>query len=147
MEVLLPLIKENELDCETYSRLRKSVGWNVLCDEQNKTAIANSFCSIVVYCNDIAVGMGRAVGDGTYFMIVDVVVDPEFQGNGFGSMIIERILDKIEASLPLGGRASVQLISEIGKEGFYLKHGFKLIPHEFCGPALRKVMYKSEQAT
>lgn len=137
------LIKENELDCDTYERLRKAVGWNVLGRKQNEAAIANSFYSVVVHCNDIAVGMGRVVGDGTYFMIVDVVVDPEFQGNGIGASIIEKILEYIETNLPKGGRASIQLISEVGKEGFYLKEGFKLIPHEFCGPALRKVMHKS----
>ncbi len=32
--------------------------------------------------------------------------------------------------MPIGGRASIQLISEVGKEDFYLKQGFKLIPHD-----------------
>lgn len=42
----------------------------------------------------------------------------------------------------VGSRVSVQLISEPDKEQFYIKQGFKLIPHEYCGPALRKVIYK-----
>ncbi|MCJ7965622.1 MAG: hypothetical protein UDT09_07835 [Eubacterium sp.] len=41
-----------------------------------------------------------------------------------------------------GSRVSVQLLSEIGKEQFYVKQGFKIVPHEYCGPALRKIIYK-----
>ena len=35
-----------------------------------------------------------------------------------------------------------QLISEKGKEEFYIKKGFKRIPHEFCGSGMRKVIRK-----
>ena len=41
-----------------------------------------------------------------------------------------------------GSRISVQLLAEVGKEHFYIKQGFKLVPHEYCGPALRKIIYK-----
>jgi hypothetical protein len=41
-----------------------------------------------------------------------------------------------------GSRVSVQLLAEVGKEQFYIKQGFKLVPHEYCGPALRKILYK-----
>ena len=43
---------------------------------------------------------------------------------------------------PVGGRSSIQLIAEKGKESFYEKLGFKSIPHEFCGSAMRKVIRK-----
>ena len=52
------------------------------------------------------------------------------------------MLDYIGNSTYEGSRVSVQLISEVGKEEFYIKQGFKLIPHEFCGSALRKIIYK-----
>lgn len=58
------------------------------------------------------------------------------------SAIIKSMLDYIGNSTYEGSRVSVQLISEVGKEEFYIKQGFKLIPHEFCGPALRKIIYK-----
>lgn len=44
----------------------------------------------------------------------------------------------------IGGRVSIQLIAEKGKEGFYEKMGFKKIPHENCGSGMRKVIYNSE---
>ena len=43
---------------------------------------------------------------------------------------------------PDGGRASVQLIAEKEKENFYIKKGFKCIPHEFCGCGMRKIIKK-----
>lgn len=88
------------------------------------------------------IGMGRVVGDGMYFTIVDVVVRPEYQGKKVGTAIIKSMLQYIEQSMCEGSRVSIQLISEVGKEQFYIKQGFKLLPHEYCGPALRKVLYK-----
>lgn len=32
--------------------------------------------------------------------------------------------------------------SEKGKEEFYVKQGFKILPNEWCGPALRRVIHK-----
>ena len=132
---------ENCLKYETYFELREAVDWKNFCREQAETAVENSTYSVVVKDEDRDIAMGRVVGDGMYFTIVDVVVRPEYQGKGIGSMIIGKILLHIEIGLPSGSRASIQLLSEKGKEGFYLKQGFKLIPHEFCGPALRKVIY------
>lgn len=86
--------------------------------------------------------MGRLIGDGLYYLIVDVVVIPEFQGKGIGSRIIDMLLKYVDGKLPEGGRASVQLISEKGKEDFYIRKGFKIIPHEFCGSGMRKVVRK-----
>lgn len=88
------------------------------------------------------VGMGRVIGDGMYFTIVDVVVQPEFQGKGIGTLIIQTILKFIEDEMCSQSRVSIQLLSEKGKEDFYIKQGFKLIPHEYCGPALRKIIHK-----
>ena len=52
------------------------------------------------------------------------------------------LLEYVDNRTLIGGRSSVQLIAELGKEEFYLKKGFKLIPHEFCGSGMRKVIKK-----
>ena len=135
-------VLENSLSYETYYSLRESVGWKNFCREQAECAISKSYFSLMIQDNETDIAMGRVIGDGMYFTIVDVVVRPEYQGQGIGSMIIQKILKHIEEKLPIGGRASIQLISEMGKEQFYIKQGFKLIPHEYCGPALRKVIHK-----
>lgn len=136
------ILQENVLTYDIYYELRKSVDWNNWSKTQSDSAIKNSYHTIVAYDDDEPIGMGRVVGDGMYFTIVDVVVRPEYQGKGVGSVIIKSILDYIGSNMHDGSRVSVQLISEVGKEDFYIKQGFKLIPHEFCGPALRKIIYK-----
>lgn len=135
-------IKENQLNYETYYTLRESVGWNNWSKEQAEKALENSYYSIVIFYNDNAIGMGRVVGDGIYFTIVDIVVRPEYQGRKIGTTIMNSILEYIEKNMCEGSRVSVQLLAEVGKEQFYIKQGFKLVPHEYCGLALRKIIYK-----
>ena len=135
-------IKENQLDYETYYNLRESVGWNNWSKVQAQKALEKSYYSIVIYDNENAIGMGRVVGDVIYFTIVDIVVRPEYQGKKIGTAIINSILKYIERNMYDGSRVSVQLLAEAGKEQFYIKQGFKLVPHQYCGPALRKIIYK-----
>lgn len=119
-------IKENQLNYETYYTLRESVGWNNWSKEQAEKALENSYYSIVIFYNDNAIGMGRVVGDGIYFTIVDIVVRPEYQGRKIGTTIMNSILEYIEKNMCEGSRVSVQLLAEVGKEQFYIKQGLNL---------------------
>jgi GNAT superfamily N-acetyltransferase len=96
---------------------------------------------VVVFEENIPIAMGRLVGDGIYFIVVDVIVKPEFQGRGIGSKVLEMILNYAANTTPIGGRTSVQLIAEKGKESLYEKMGFKRIPNNNCGSGMRKVIY------
>ena len=82
------------------------------------------------------------IGDGLYFLIVDVVVRPEYQGRGIGSQIMDKLIAYAEQQTPIGGRVSVQLLADVGKEEFYIKKGFRQLPHEYCGAGMRKVIKK-----
>ena len=132
--------RENGLTYEEYIALRDSVGWYNLAEEQVSKSIKNSIYDIVVEDNGQAIAMGRLIGDGIYFLIADIVVKPEYQGKGVGSKVIDKLLSYVDTNTPIGGRSSVQLIAEKGKEEFYIKKGFKTIPHEFCGSGMRKVI-------
>ena len=133
---------ENSLTCQAYRILRSSVGWNNFAEEQASKSLGNSLYTVTVVENNEPIAMGRLIGDGTYFLVVDVVVKPEFQSKGIGSKIIDMLLAYVEKETPIGGRSSIQLIAENGKEEFYLKKGFKLIPHEFCGSGMRRIIRK-----
>ena len=76
-----------------------------------------------------------------YYTIVDVIVRPQYQGRKVGTEIINRLVDLINRDTVAGGRTSIQLIAAPGKEGFYAKQGFKVLPNENAGAALRKVIY------
>ena len=135
--------QKNTLNYEDYYNLRESVDWNNFNEEQMRRGLLNSLLTIRVAIDDKTVGMGRLIGDGgMYYTIVDVVVRPEYQGQGIGSSIMDLILEHVVGQTPQGGRSSVQLIAEKGKEEFYIKKGFKLIPHEYCGSGMRKIIRK-----
>ena len=134
--------KENLLCYEDYCRLRESVGWLNFSKIQTENALTHSLYTITAVENDHTIGMGRLIGDGLYFVVVDVVVQPTYQKNGIGSEILNRIIEYVDKTTPVGGRSSVQLIAEKGKEAFYEKLGFKVIPHDFCGSGMRKIIRK-----
>lgn len=132
---------ENIPDVELYHDLRTSVGWKVFSEEQSEMALKNSSFCVIAKDNDQVVAMGRAVGDGMYYTIVDVIVRPQYQGKKIGTTIVNRLMESIENEMTDGCRTSIQLIAAHGKEGFYVKQGFKILPNEYSGPALRKVIY------
>lgn len=133
---------ENSLTYQEYVSLRSSVGWNNFAEEQVAKSLCNSIYDIKVVEMNRTVAMGRMIGDGIYYVIVDVIVHPEFQGNGIGSWMIDILLKYVEENTSIGGRSSVQLIAEPGMETFYRNKGFKQIPHEFCGSGMRKIITK-----
>lgn len=134
--------KENMLHYEDYCRLRESVDWLLFSKEQTQRALENSLYTVTAIDENQTIGMGRLVGDGMYYMIADIVVQPDYQKRGVGSKIIGMVMEYVDRMTPVGGRSSIQLIAEKGKEAFYEKMGFKIIPHEFCGSGMRKVIRK-----
>lgn len=134
--------KENVLCYEEYCNLRESVGWLSFSKEQTENALNNSLYTVIAVDDNQTIGMGRLLGDGMYYMIVDVVVCPVYQKKGIGTHIITMLIDYVDNKTPIGGRSSIQLIAEKGKELFYEKVGFQLIPHDYCGSGMRKVIHK-----
>ena len=134
--------QENVLCYEDYCRLRESVGWTNFSKEHTQAALSNSLYTVAVFENSQAVGMGRLIGDGMYLVIADIVVNPVYQGKGIGSKIVSMLIEYTTKELPDGGRTSIQLISEKGKEPFYEKLGFKRIPNDFCGSGMKMVIRK-----
>ena len=112
------------------------------CEEIEFPGVEMDVVTVTAVDGGRTVAMGRLIGDGLYYMMVDIVVNPAFQGKGIGSQIVDLLLAYVDDRTPPGGRSSVQLIAEQGKEAFYIKKGFKLIPHEFCGSGMRKIIHK-----
>ncbi len=134
--------RENALNYENYCTLRKSVDWQLFSEDQMQQALNSSLYTVSVVEGEQTVGMGRLIGDGMYYVIADIVVNPVYQKHGIGTNITNMLLKYVEDKTPVGGRSSIQLIAEKGKEPFYEKLGFKLIPHDFCGSGMRKAVRK-----
>jgi cation:H+ antiporter len=80
-------------------------------------------------------GMGRVVGDGSYFTIYDVVVHKDFQGMGYGSIIIKHIIDWYKTIKD--DDTFLYLDASKGKEKFYEKFGFRSRPNEDVGAGMK----------
>ena len=119
-------VKQDALTPEEFAALFTSVGWTPPGLEQIAAALESSLAAFSVTAGNRTVGMARIVGDGAMtFLIKDAAVAPEFQGNGVGKLLMSVIEDYVTRAIKPGWAASVELISDPGREGFYEKCGFR----------------------
>ena len=124
----------NHITPEEYMEMRKLVGWGMFPLEQAQQGLENSFILACFRVDGKPVALGRAVSDHGYVVyIADVIVAPEYQGNGLGRKIMEYLLEQIKASMKPGYRVMISLLAAKGKEEFYNKFGFVDRPNEAFG--------------
>ncbi len=127
----------NKITVEEYFYMRKSAGWYVPEKKQAEKSLENSLCIVTARDNGEIVGMARLVGDGAFYtLLVDVVVIPQYQGNGIGKNMVERILEFAKSMREENQIISVQLSSAKGKESFYEQFGFVKRPNETAGSGM-----------
>lgn len=127
---------------EDYNELRRLVGWNIITKRQFDSAMTHSMFFTVAYDGDKAVGMSRGVGDGGYhLMLVDVIVHPDYQGQGIGREVVTQFMKFADDSIEKGEMISLTLLAAYGKEKFYEKFGFHTRPlgHEGAGMNLKYI--------
>ena len=118
-------IKENNKNIEEFNLLYDSVGWGAYSSDVSKRALDNTFYSVSIYEDDAIVGYGRLVGDTICFMYIqDVMVKPEFQNKKIGTMIMNKLLEKIKELKKENPSIRVYLGANKGKEKFYEQFGF-----------------------
>lgn len=87
--------------------------------EVHQKAFTNSFAVIFLLQENRLLGMGRAISDGAYQAgLYDIAILPEFQGRGFGRLILERLMDCLDGM-------NVILYAMPDKLGFYEKFDFR----------------------
>ena len=109
---------------------RDGVDWDILADiyaraplavrsaAEIKRAFANSYLCCFAWVDGQLVGATRATSDGVvYATVLDVAVDPGFQGAGIGRKMMHELLRQLPVQ-------KVYLTTVPGKEGFYEKLGF-----------------------
>ena len=125
-----------------YMELRKIVGWNEFPLEEAKAGLDNSIIWCIRDDDDRAIGLARVLWDHGYVMyIADVIVIPEYQGQGLGRLLMEKIMDFIHENLKPGYRFMVSLCSAKGKDSFYEKFGFVSRPNDDVGPGMHQWFY------
>ncbi len=133
------IIFDNQLQVDDFIRLFASAGWGELPQDIVKTALANSYATFSVKSGNKVIAMARLLGDGAMsFFLKDLVVEPEYQGNGIGRTLLAHVEEYIRVRLKFGWEGYLQLVSAKGKEGFYQKLGYATHPHEHSGSGMSK---------
>lgn len=118
-------LKENVNNVQEFNLLYDLVGWGSYDDEISKKALANTYYSVSIYDDETIIGYGRLIGDGICFMYIhDVMVRPNYQNKKIGTMIMNKLLDKIKTIERENPDLRVYLGASKGKEEFYEKFGF-----------------------
>ena len=122
---------------EEYCLLREKTTWGKVDSAQVLVSLNNSLFHVVIHENEKIIGMARVVGDGAlYFYIQDVVVDPEYQNRGLGTILMHEVENYLSSSAKKG--STIGLLSAKGKEKFYFRFGYKNRPSENLGNGMCK---------
>jgi len=116
----------------TWSFDQTQINWNELSElyriaplgikpaEHLKLVFTDSKFKCFVYHESILVGAGRGLADGKdTSYLCDIAVHPEYQGQGLGKEIVQKLVSLSD------GHRKIILYASPGKEGFYAKLGFK----------------------
>ena len=119
---------------EEYMEMRKLVGWTDFPMEQAEQGLKHSAHLVVFRKVGKVIGLARVLTDYGYVVyIADVIVHPDFQGQGLGRALMNNVMDYIKSQLKPGYKKMVSLMAAQGKEEFYKKFGFFTRPDETHG--------------
>lgn len=119
---------DNILQAEDFVRLRIEAGLVEIPVEHARKALQNGLLNVSAIYHGELVGMGRLVGDGAmYWYLQEIIVLPEFQRKGIGTMIVNHLIDYAKANSITGKFTTIGGVSAKGKEPFYQKMGFDII--------------------
>ena len=124
----------NSLD---YIKLRVNSGMgNKKSIERVNIALKNSLFTISLYDEKKLIGMGRIIGDGGIsHAVTDIMVDKEYQGKGYGKLIMKEIDNYFSENTDED--CYIILIANLPADSLYSKFSFEYLPDSKCG-MLRK---------
>ncbi|KZN39717.1 GNAT family N-acetyltransferase [Pseudoalteromonas luteoviolacea] len=110
---------------QEYCEMRLKAGLSGKSLEAAQIGLKNSLYGVSIRNeNNELIAMGRVVGDGACnFEIVDVAVDPAFQGAGLGRKVMESIDNYLESAVFEGSYVSMIADEPV----FYEKLGYRLV--------------------
>ena len=132
MNIILDEIEivENVLTPEDFVRFRTATFFDDIPLPHATRALKNGLVNVSALCDGELVGMGRLVGDGAmYWYLQEIIVLPEYQGQGIGRKIVNYLVEYAILHSSTGKFTTIGGVSAKGKEGFYQKLGFEIIPN------------------
>ena len=120
------MIEFNTLTVNEYYHLLDALGWKRPSERLLKISLEKGL-NVKYIIDNKTIGMARFVSDGGYAgLIMDVIVLPEYQSKGYGSELIQSIVNYLKDNLQDNEEMMIQLLSAPGKQSFYSKFGFKV---------------------
>ena len=139
----MDLIYTNDLTPREYKDFRASVGWFDVTLPQAERVLAGTAILVCVRDGEKAIGMGRLLFDGgCAAYVADIIVAPEYRGQGIGKTIVQSLCDQAVEKLEPGEHMYFILSSVKNKESFYEKLGFISTPNDNAGHGMRKDVIK-----
>jgi ribosomal protein S18 acetylase RimI-like enzyme len=118
------IIQQSVPSVDDYLRLREITGLSPKTSEAAAIGLKNSVFGVTLYNGKKAIGMGRIIGDGgCFYQIVDIAVDPDYQGRGLGKTIMNELMQYLEKHAPKS--AYVSLIADLPADQLYKQFGFQ----------------------
>ena len=120
----MPQLVDSPPSVAEYRMLREASGLSPKSHEAAVAGLAGGLFAVTLRDGDMAIGMGRIIGDGgCHYQIVDIAVLPDYQGQGWGAAIMQRLMEWIGANVPDTGYIS--LIADGDAKHLYAKYGFQ----------------------
>ena len=120
---------------EEYNQLRQLVGWGIYKRNVILQALPKSLYCVCAYDGTAIIGMARIIGDGGIaYYVQDVIVKPDYQRQGIGTQLMNKIMDYIHTHA--NNNSVIGLMAAKGKEPFYARYGFTIRPDGSLGSGM-----------
>ncbi|MCK5129663.1 MAG: GNAT family N-acetyltransferase [Clostridiales bacterium] len=112
-----------KIDVTEIDELRKKVGWNEM-GNYYRNGLQNSYFYLCCFIDNMLVGFVDVISNGNSdAYIQDLIVDPEYQNKGIGTMLMNITIDKLKLD-------EIYIISVLFNEklnSFFEKFGFSIL--------------------
>lgn len=124
----------NTIPVQAFCQLRATVHFQPLTESQAEQVLAHTTAVIAIRHGDRYVGVTRILFDyGTDAYLTDVIVHPDYQGQGIGGLLVKNALAYLQAHVQPGVRIACNLYANPGKKPFYETYGFQPLPNAQYG--------------
>ncbi len=119
----------SQIDWDYVISLFQKIEWKHRKAAEIEAAFKNSTTTLFVFKEGQIIAFGRVVGDGRYYaMLADIVVDPDYQGQGLGRYLVTTLNNQLE------NYHFVNLSAAPGADNFYKSMGWKKQTTAFIWP-------------
>lgn len=117
--------------------LRKLNGWKEINLDQFIRGLKNTQFKVSIKSDEEIIACGRIVGDySCKGVLSDVLVNPKYQKQGFGKIVLTELFKMVEESLKEGEKYQIEATPTGGNREFYVKCGMKYKPENQDGTYL-----------